>query len=357
MVLVRGHICEAGSRVEARQERDTAFSVGRQEANTSTTRPTTFNLLCVCLGYLNRVTVSGVTRIQLFCLAQAHPTWHPPGRRPLPFVATTSILAPPSPTPHHHSHSIAAPGSEARGIPPKVSNSDLPTVATAPRHLETLTLATVNACNRPPRAPPDQCKRRQWLVRRRAMPENASTPATTPPTSLRLLACKTPWRQQLNRRVLPCRVCRFGHRMSAYAALGCSTVHAPVVDGTGRRLVSAGDAPIHKHDMSVTYDGLMCSILIRDLQTLAVSRGDVHLHQVGLLHPGPPLTAGTTDRATGVCESGCHGRLVYELVATGRHLSLVRLGIMAIWAWWDWRISGLRSGVRSSSSLGAAESS
>lgn len=37
--------------------------------------------------------------------------------------------------------------------------------------------------------------------------------------------------------------------------LGCSTVHAPVVDGTGRRLVSAGDAPIHKHDMSVTYDG------------------------------------------------------------------------------------------------------
>lgn len=191
--------------------------------------------------------------------------------------------------------------------------------------------------------------------------------------------------------------------------LGCFTVHAPVVDGTGRRLVSAGDAPIHKHDMSVTYDGpswvsvldqnsarharpcwgspafcgalcqvagpaetanasaphrhtclndgLMCSILIRDLQTLAVSRGDVHLHQVGLLHPGPPLTAGTTDRATGVCESGCHGRLVYELVGTGRHLSLVRLGIMAIWAWWDWRISGLRSGVRSSSSLGAAESS
>lgn len=167
VVLVRGHICEAGSRVEARQKRDTAFSVGRQEANTSTTRPTTFNLLGVCLGYLNRVTVSGVTRIQLICLAQAHPTWHPPGRRPLPFVATTSILAPPSPTPHHHSHSIAAPGSEARGIPPKVSNSDLPTVAMAPRHLETLTLATVNACNQPPRAAPlDQCKRRQWLERR-----------------------------------------------------------------------------------------------------------------------------------------------------------------------------------------------
>lgn len=43
----------------------------------------------------NRVTVSGITRIQVFCLAQAHSTWHPLGRRPLPFVTTTSVLAPP----------------------------------------------------------------------------------------------------------------------------------------------------------------------------------------------------------------------------------------------------------------------
>lgn len=75
--------------------------------------------------------------------------------------------------------------------------------------------------------------------------------ATTPPTSLCLLACKTPRRQQLNRRVLPCRVCQFGYRMSEYTAPWL--FHDPVVDGTGRRLVGAGDAPIHKHDMSVTY--------------------------------------------------------------------------------------------------------
>lgn len=124
----------------------------------------------------------------------------------------------------------------------------------------------------------------------------------------------------------------------------------PLCQVAGPAETANASAP-HRH--TCLNDGLMCSILIRDLQTLGVSRGDVHLHQVGLLHPGSPLTAGTADRATGVCELRCHGRLVYELVATGRHLSLVRLGI----TWWDWRISGLRSGVRSSSSLGAAESS
>lgn len=171
MVLVCGHICEAGSRVEARQERDTAFSVGRQEAggkhlndeadNFQSSLRVPWSLSSICciartrVSEQNRVTVSGVTRIQLFCLAPK-PTRrgiHREGARSR-LSRRLSILAPPSPTPHHHSHSIAVTGSEARGIPPKVSNSDLPTVATAPRHLETLTLATVNACNQPPRTPP-----------------------------------------------------------------------------------------------------------------------------------------------------------------------------------------------------------
>lgn len=105
MVLVCGHICEAGSRVEARQERDTAFSVGRQEAggkhlndeadNFQSSLRVPWSLSSICciartrVSEQNRVTVSGVTRIQLLCLAQAHSTWHPRGRRPLPFVATT----------------------------------------------------------------------------------------------------------------------------------------------------------------------------------------------------------------------------------------------------------------------------
>lgn len=191
--------------------------------------------------------------------------------------------------------------------------------------------------------------------------------------------------------------------------LGCSTVHAPVVDGTGRRLVSAGDAPIHKHDMSVTYDGpswvsvldqnstrharpcwgsprLLRSSLsscrpCRNCKCFCPSSPHLLKRRPHVLHfnsrpadfggfkRGRPSSSSRSTASWATThswdggpghwgyESRCHGRLVYELVATGRHLSLVRLGIMAIWAWWDWRISELRSGVRSSSSLGAAESS
>lgn len=53
--------------------------------------------------------------------------------------------------------------------------------------------------------------------------------------------------------MLPCRACQLDS--SCQNMRPPWLFHGPVVAGTGRRLVRAEHAPIHKYDMSVTHGG------------------------------------------------------------------------------------------------------
>lgn len=92
----------------------------------------------------------------------------------------------------------------------------------------------------------------------------------------------------------------------------------PLCQAAGPAETANASAP-HRHIW--LNDGLIFPILIRDLQTLAVSRGNVSFMSVLCIKSCGFKSWATTpswDDVPGhwVCESGCHGRLVYEQPAT-----------------------------------------